>query len=346
MNCRWVLRAPSYKLMKMRGAGRFTILLILAASGASPAFAHRSFVDLQGIAGSGSLAGQHLSGQYGFAHDAPFYLAGYLGHDVFYEAPDDNSVRGLAEFGYESIHFGAAARGGYLMGGFQDLSMIQFGGTVFYRFASWNIMDSGDRAFLRDRERKKLDQKQRKTTAEDIPSAMLIALSVDQFMISSGLPGAGSVSPSRFTLWGRGLLKPFLTVYGTLAYYSYGTLPVEDPLGQRTYSSRALRLVQLGPNGPYSGIFGCPSYTAQASGEVRIFPELHLNFAVTRVSLNSPQLIGHSFALGFDRFLTADKRWAISPAYELYLLQGGARSYFSISLRYGAASTYLPPGEE
>lgn len=322
------------------------LALLLSILLTRPAFAHRSFFNATVEAGSGSLAQQSVSGQWGITETSPFYFYGEASHEAFYLAPDDNSIRGLGEVGFESTHVGLAARGGYLSGPFESLALVQFGGTVFYRFVPWSTISNEESMFLKREERKAIIERHVRETNEALPKAPLLALSLDQFSVSSGLSKLASINPLRIEGSLRASFEPFWTFVPSISFYSYDTLPVADVAGNTSYASRALRLVRLGPNGAYSGIFGLPDNTQQIYSQIKLFPLVQIDAAVTRVSLDTPSYIGYSFWIGFDRFLTGDKRWAVSPSYEQYFLEGQTYSYFTISFRYGAASSWVPSADK
>ena len=319
--------------------------LVISTLLAEPALAHRSFFNATFESGTGDLADESLSGQYGFSKDSPFYLYGEMTHQAFYMVPDDVGYRALGEAGYESTHLGLSLRGGYFSGPFESLTYKQFGGTFFYRFVPWNFMTMSEKLYLNHDERKSLNDHQTRGINESLPKAPLLALSLDQYSISSSLSQLASINPTRTMLWLYATLEPFWTFIPSVAFYTYNTLPSADLAGQTSYGSRALRLIKLGPNGQYSGIYGCPDNTFQLYSEVKLFPMITIDAAITRASLDMPSYVAYSAWLGFDRFLNADKSWAISPSYEQVFLEGQLLSFFSVSLRYGAGTHYIPPNQ-
>lgn len=276
----------------------------------------------------------------------PLYIYGEAQHQVFYYYPDSNGYKALGELGYESTHLGLSLRGGYFSGPFESLTYNQLGGTLFYRFVRWNLMTTDESMFLNREERKAAADRNKRETNEDIPKAPLLGISYDQLSLSSAISKYPSISPLRLGLWLSATLEPYFTFIPSVSVFEYNELPSTDPAASSSYGSSALRLVRLGPNGPYSGIYGCPTDTEQLYTEVKLFPMLQIDAALTRVSLDTPSSVAYSFWLGFDRFLSPDKAWAISPSYEQVFLGGQLLSYFTISLRFGAAERYLPPGEK
>jgi hypothetical protein len=321
-------------------------LLVLALLISGPVHAHRSFFNATVTAGSGSLAGQALSGQVGFSESSPFYIYGEASHDAFYLAPDDNSYRGLGEIGYESVHLGVSIRGGYMSGPFESVTFNQLGATLFYRFVRWGLLSADEELYLNKRQQEELRQQHLRETNADLPKAPLLGIGYDQFSVSSSLSQVTAINPVRLSAFLRATLEPFWTFVPSISFYEYVTPPTADPAGYRSYTSRALRLVRLGPQGPYSGIFGMPDNTQQVYSEVKLFPQLRLDGAITRVSLDAPSFDAYSFWIGADRFFGGDRKWAVSPSFELVILEGVTNAFVSIAVKYGAASTYLPPFEK
>jgi hypothetical protein len=294
----------------------FPCLLIGISS--RSALAHMSFLDLRFSTASGGLLEGSANGHYGFSPESPFYLSGEIARGKFDDAPKADFNRIGAAVGYEDTHWGLAGHANLLSSPLSAFTLLNTGVTGIYRFAE-------------------LD--------ESLPHAPLMALRLESLNLSTPLSTSGGLTGGRVAAWARVRLRGFFTLTPYLDYALWNHSAALDTRAQPSYDSRALRLVRIGPwsgGTQYSGIWGVPDYTLQIRGDLKLFPMLNVNFALTRVSLAEPAYDAYSAWAGFDRLLSPKSNWAISPSYEHYFREGRSFSYFTLAVRYNADSTYVP----
>ncbi len=326
---------------------RWTLWIAATALLAPKAYAHLNTFNASAGVGSGSFIEEAINGQYGFVgRDNPFYAIGEVLHGRYTEFPSDDYLRFGLIAGYEGKHLGLDFNFNTIRTGAPQLTATALGGTLHYRFVRWATA-SQDKLSMMSREQKAalMAEFQAETDAE-VPKAPVASLGAEVLSLATPLSATNGISATHLRLTIRARLKPFLTLAPSIDYFSYGVAPSKDLSGARSYSSRSLRLIRIGPHrSSYSALSGPVQLVAQLYNELHIFPLLTLNMAITRATLDLPSTTAYSLWFSFDRYLGNSKRWAISPSYEHIYTVGPAQSFFTLSLKYGAGDIYLPQPE-
>jgi hypothetical protein len=329
----------------IQGLNTFTVSILFAAAGALPASAHQSYLLEEIATGTGALLDVSLGGQWGLSARSPLALRGDFTHSTIPYGSRDDAYRWLAEGIYDGRHFGLKLRHSSIAPKQTPYLMTATGITVSYRFVTWASLSVADETFLSREDRKAEKERLNRERKLATPVAPVLYFEVDFIELRStssaweDIPaprGAASVQwkliPDRLTLWPR------------FEWFSPQILFSAEDASSATLSTRSLRLVRLGPDGPLSGIFGLPKYTLQMFSILRIDSLLWARCAITRASLHTPPDASSawSFFIGFERMFGRPGRWAVSPSYEHILLGERSYSILGIQLRRNFSGPYLP----
>ena len=332
----------------MRCQTRALITIVIGAICLQSGIALAHQTDFTGAtqAGSNGLVTLGLLGRWGFQEASPWYVSGAFDRTtVGMSTPTIEAYHAGAELGREDRRLSYAVRYNYTSTSTYSLQSSGPGFSLRIRFIPWELLSTRERNEGREEDKRVVKQEKEKQTQDAVPGASALLLDVDTLYFDSKSAIGGGVTGQQASAFFMYRFKPWVTlVPGIFAYgYSGGAAAGPNSPGNRAiFSLPTVRMLTIGPQGPYSGIYGAVSGAQQLLAHFNFSPLFAGQFAFTRVQVAAPESIQFSYWIGFERRVGLTHNWSIQSAYEFVNGPPATSGYFTVRFRKELTPAFIP----
>ena len=310
------------------------------------ALAHQTDFTGATQAGSNGLVTLGLLGRWGFEESTPWYVSGAFDRTtVGMTTPTIEAYHAGAEVGREDRRFSYAARYNYTTTSTYGLQSSGPGLSLRVRFIPWEKLSTRERNDGREEDKRVVKQEKERQAQEAVPGAPVLLLDVDSLYFDSKSAIGGGLTGQQASAFFMYRLKPWITlVPGIFAYaYSGGAGAGPNSPGNRAiFSMPSVRMLTIGPQGAYSGIYGAISGAQQLLTHFNFSPHFAGQFAITRVQVAAPESTQYSYWMGFERRIGMAHNWAVQMAYEFVNGPPATSGYFTFRFRKELTAAFVP----